>query len=77
MDLKSYQVVMGGIVIAIAAIMAALGAAIVIRKYFEGASRQPEVKEYLFGRLMVLLPLIEALPLIALVFGYLLISGRV
>ena len=73
MDKSIYQVIMGGIVIAVAAIMAAIGASIVIRKYLEGASRQPEVKEYLFGRLMILLPLVEAVPFIALAIGIVLI----
>ncbi|MEN9406114.1 MAG: hypothetical protein RLZ12_398 [Bacillota bacterium] len=77
MDAVQFRVLMGGVIVAIAALAAAFGVSLLSSKYMESSARQPEVREGLFQNILVLLAFVEALPIIALVFGVLLILGVV
>lgn len=65
------SVLAGGIMIAFAAIAAGLGNALLFSRYIEGIARQPEAQGKLFGQSMIALGLVEALPIISIAFGIL------
>ncbi|MTT30998.1 F0F1 ATP synthase subunit C [Terrilactibacillus sp. BCM23-1] len=67
----------GGIMIAFAAIAAGIGNALLFSKYLEGIARQPEAQGKLFGQAMIAVGLVEALPIIAIAFGILVLFGIV
>lgn len=67
----------GGIMIAFAAIAAGLGNALLFSRYIEGIARQPEARGTLFGQAMIALGLVEALPIISIAFGILVLFGIV
>jgi F-type H+-transporting ATPase subunit c len=69
------EVLAGGIMIAFAAIAAGLGNALLFSKYIEGIARQPEAQGKLFGQSMIALGLVEALPIISIAFGILVLFG--
>ncbi|MCS1352285.1 F0F1 ATP synthase subunit C [Mechercharimyces sp. CAU 1602] len=69
------SVLAGGIMIAFAAIAAGLGNAILFSRYIEGIARQPEARGTLFGQSMIALGLVEALPIISIAFGILVLMG--
>lgn len=69
------SVLAGGIMIAFAAIAAGLGNAILFSRYIEGIARQPEAQGKLFGQAMIALGLVEALPIISIAFGILVLLG--
>lgn len=58
-----------GLCLGLAAIGAGIGDGIVTSKYLEGLARQPEAKKVLFVQMLISVGLIEALPIIAVVFG--------
>jgi F-type H+-transporting ATPase subunit c len=59
--------------IAFAALGAAIGNSNLFSKYIEGIARQPEARGVLFGQSMILFGLIEALPIIGVALGILLL----
>uniref|UniRef100_UPI0005CBA40B F0F1 ATP synthase subunit C n=1 Tax=Risungbinella massiliensis TaxID=1329796 RepID=UPI0005CBA40B len=63
------------IMIGLAAFGAAIGNSNLFAKYVEGVARQPEVRGTLFGQVMILFGLIEALPIIGVGMGILLLFG--
>ncbi|SFS34516.1 F0F1 ATP synthase subunit C [Marininema halotolerans] len=63
----------GGIMIGLAALAAGIGNGILFSRYLEGITRQPEAQSRLFGQAMITLGLVEALPIIAIAFGILLL----
>ena len=65
----------GGIMIAFGALGAGIGNGLLFGRYLEGIARQPEAQGKLFGQSMVVLGLIEALPIIAIAFGILVLLG--
>ncbi len=70
MDLN---ILAGALMIAFAALGAAIGNSNLFSKYIEGIARQPEAQGKLFGQTMILFGLIEALPIIGVALGILLI----
>jgi F-type H+-transporting ATPase subunit c len=54
-----------------AAVGAAIGDGVLMGRTIEGIARQPEARGLLFGQTIVFYGLVEALPVIALVFGLL------
>lgn len=66
-----------GIMVGLAALGAAIGNSLLFSKYVEGVARQPEVRGTLFGQIMILFGLIEALPIIAVGLGILVFFGFV
>jgi F-type H+-transporting ATPase subunit c len=64
-----------GIMVGLAALGAAIGNSLLFSKYVEGVARQPEVRGTLFGQVMILFGLIEALPIIAVGLGILVFFG--
>ncbi len=65
-----------GIAFGGAAIGAAIGDGIVTSKTIEGSARQPEAWGALFGRTLIFIGLIESLPIIALVMGFVLLGTK-
>jgi len=72
MDLS---VIAGGIMIAFGALAAGIGNGVLFSRYLEGIARQPEARGTLFGQAMVTLGLVEALPIISIAFGLLVLFG--
>lgn len=60
------------IVASIAAISGAFGVAIVVRSVVQGISRQPEMRSPLQTLLFIGAPLVEALPILAIVIAFML-----
>jgi F-type H+-transporting ATPase subunit c len=69
----SLNILAGAIMIAFAALGAAIGNSNLFSKYIEGIARQPEARGVLFGQSMILFGLIEALPIIGVALGILLL----
>jgi|HigsolmetaAR206D_1030411.scaffolds.fasta_scaffold11537_3 F-type H+-transporting ATPase subunit c len=65
----------GGIMIAFGALAAGIGNGVLFSRYLEGIARQPEARGTLFGQSMVALGLVEALPIISIAFGLLVLFG--
>jgi F-type H+-transporting ATPase subunit c len=63
------------IMIGFAALGAAIGNGNLFSKYIEGIARQPEARGVLFGQAMILFGIIEALPIIGVALGILLLFG--
>lgn len=63
------------LMIGLAAFGAAIGNSNLFSKYIEGVARQPEVRGTLFGQTMILFGLIEALPIIGVALGILVLFG--
>ncbi|MBD1372129.1 F0F1 ATP synthase subunit C [Hazenella sp. IB182357] len=70
MDLN---ILSAAIMIAFASFGAAIGNSNLFAKYMEGIARQPEAQGKLFGQAMILFGLIEALPIIGIAMGILLL----
>lgn len=71
----SLAVLAGGIMIAFGALAAGIGNGVLFSRYLEGVSRQPEAQGTLFGQSMIALGLVEALPVISIAFGILVLFG--
>ncbi|MFC4545015.1 F0F1 ATP synthase subunit C [Paenactinomyces guangxiensis] len=69
------NILSGAIMIAFAALGAAIGNSNLFGKYIEGITRQPEARGVLFGQSMILFGLVEALPIIGIALGILLLFG--
>lgn len=69
-----FGVIGAGLAFGGAAIGAAIGDGILMSKTIEGLSRQPEAWSNLFSRTLILYALVEALPVIAIVFGFILMN---
>ncbi|MDQ0418391.1 MULTISPECIES: F0F1 ATP synthase subunit C [Thermoactinomycetaceae] len=67
------SILAASIMIGLAALGAAIGNSNLFAKYIEGIARQPEARGTLFGQTMILFGLIEALPIIGVAFGILLL----
>ena len=66
--------VAAGIAFAGAAIGAGIGDGLLFSRIIEGVARQPEAKSLLTGTAWIYFALVEAMPIIALVFGFLLLG---
>lgn len=71
------EILSAAIMISLAAVSAAFGNSNLFTKYVESVARQPEVGGKLFGQVMILFGLIEALPIIAAGMGILILFGIV
>ncbi|WP_072335281.1 F0F1 ATP synthase subunit C [Thermoactinomyces sp. DSM 45891] len=67
------ELLAAAIMIGLAAFGAAIGNSNLFSKYIEGVARQPETRSTLFGQTMILFGLIEALPIIGVAMGILLL----
>ncbi|GGE05273.1 hypothetical protein GCM10011571_02920 [Marinithermofilum abyssi] len=65
------SILAGGIMIGLAALAAGVGNGLLFSRYLEGITRQPEARGTLFGQAMITLGLVEALPIISIAFGIL------
>ncbi|MBB5174075.1 F0F1 ATP synthase subunit C [Texcoconibacillus texcoconensis] len=61
------------IVASFAALSAAIGVAIVVRSTLQGITRQPELRGPLQTVMFIGIPLVEALPILAIVIAFLLL----
>ncbi|WP_096437605.1 F0F1 ATP synthase subunit C [Alteribacter populi] len=64
-----------GIIAGLAAIAGAIGVAIVVKGTLEGITRQPELRGQLQTVMFIGIPLVEALPIIAIVIAFLLLGN--
>jgi F-type H+-transporting ATPase subunit c len=62
-------VVAAGLALGLAAIGAGIGNGLVVGRTIEGIARQPEMRGMLQTQMFIGLALVEALPVISLVFG--------
>jgi F-type H+-transporting ATPase subunit c len=69
------ETIAAGLMIAFAALGAAIGNSLLFSKYIEGITRQPEARGVLFGQTMVLFGLVEAIPIMGVAFGLLILFG--
>ncbi|MBA4602957.1 ATP synthase F0 subunit C [Thermoactinomyces mirandus] len=72
MDLN---ILAGALLLAFAAITGGIGNALVFSRYLDGVVRQPEVQRTLFAQTFIGIALVEALPIIAVAFGIMLVLG--
>lgn len=63
-----------GIVFGLAAIGAGIGNGLVVSRTIEGTARQPEARGNLMGLMFLGIGLVEALPVIAIVIGFILFA---
>ncbi len=63
-----------GLMFGLAACGAGIGDGLVTGKMIEGIARQPEAKSTLFMNTLISVGLIEALPIIAIVMGFIVLS---
>lgn len=63
-----------GIVFGLAALGAAIGNSVVISRTIEGVARQPEARGSLMGLMFLGLGLVEAVPIIAVAIGFILLG---
>lgn len=63
-----------GIVFGLAALGAAIGNSVVIARTIEGVARQPEARGSLMGLMFLGLGLVEAVPIIAVAIGFILLG---
>lgn len=73
----SFAVLAGGIMIAFGALGAGIGNGLLFSHYLDGIARQPEAQGNLFGQSMIGLGLIEAMPVISIAFGILVLFGLI
>lgn len=64
-----------GIMLGLAAFGAAIGDGLVTSKFIEGISRQPEAKNTMFVNSLISVGLIEAMPIISLVIGFIILGA--
>lgn len=69
------SILAGAFLLAFAAIAGGIGNAMVYSRYIDGAFRQPEMEGKMFTRSFIGIALVEALPIIAVAFGIMLLLG--
>lgn len=72
---EALKIIAGALMIAFAALGAAIGNSNLFSKYLEGITRQPEARGTLFGQSMIVFGLLEALPIIGIACGILILFG--
>jgi len=65
----------GALMLCCGAVAAGIGNCIVFSKYLESITRQPEERNTLFAQMFIGIALVEALPIIAVAFGIMMILG--
>ncbi|BCU83263.1 MULTISPECIES: F0F1 ATP synthase subunit C [Polycladomyces] len=63
------------IMLGLAAVGAGIGNSLVYGRYLEGIARQPEARGTLFGQMIIGIAFVEALPIISVAFGMLVLFG--
>ena len=58
-----------GLMLGLGAIGAAVGLGVLGSKFMEGIERQPELRPFLLTTFFIVLALVEAIPIISMVFG--------
>ncbi|WP_124728493.1 F0F1 ATP synthase subunit C [Staphylospora marina] len=69
------SIIAGAIMITFAAVAGAIGNAMLFSRYLEGIARQPEARSLLFGQTFIGIGLVEALPIISVAFGIMVLLG--
>lgn len=64
-----------GVLMAVPAIATALSLGFIGSQYFQAVARQPELKEFLSGRLIIIAGLIDAFAAISVAAGFLILFG--
>jgi F-type H+-transporting ATPase subunit c len=73
--MNAMSILAGAIAMGLGALGAGIGNGLVVGRTIEGTARQPEMSSKLQTLMFVGLALVEALPIISLVFGLLLVLG--
>jgi F-type H+-transporting ATPase subunit c len=73
--MNGLALIAAAIMIGLSALGAAIGNSNLFARYIEGISRQPEVKDTTRTETFILFGLIEALPVIGIAFGLLVLLG--
>ena len=58
-----------GLMLGLGAIGSAVGLGVLGSKFMEGIARQPELRPFLLTNFSIVLALVEAIPIISMVFG--------
>ena len=58
-----------GLMLGLGAIGSAVGLGVLGSKFMEGIARQPELRPFLLTNFFIVLALVEAIPIISMVFG--------
>jgi F-type H+-transporting ATPase subunit c len=75
MEITGLLNVAGGLMLGLGAIGAAIGVGVLGGKFLEGVARQPELLPMLRTQLFIVLGLVDAVPMIAVGIGLLLLFG--
>ena len=67
--LKSHGTWIGKWTFILAATGSAVGLGVLGSKFMEGIARQPELRPFLLTNFLIVLALVEAIPIISMVFG--------
>jgi F-type H+-transporting ATPase subunit c len=65
-----------GLLMGFAAVGAGIGNGLIMSKFVEGVSRQPEARGTIFASSLLGIALVEAFPVIALAFGFILMFAK-
>lgn len=65
-----------GLLMGLAAVGAGIGNGLIMSKFVEGVSRQPEARGTIFASSLLGIALVEAFPVIALAFGLILMFAK-
>lgn len=74
-QVQSFTVIAAALLISLAAFGAAIGFGLLGGKFLEGVARQPELGGTLMGRMFLVAGLIDALAVISVAMGFLLLFG--
>lgn len=74
-SVQQTQLVTIGFLMAIPAIATAISLGLIGSQYFQAVARQPELKEFLSGRLIIIAGLIDAFSAISVAAGFLILFG--
>ncbi len=75
MEITGLLNIAGGLMLGLGAIGAAIGVGVLGGKFLEGVARQPELLPMLRTQLFIVLGLVDAVPMIAVGIGLLLLFG--
>lgn len=75
MDIVSLKFIGAGLMIGFGALGAAIGLGILSGRLLEGIARQPDLEKTLMGKFFLGAGLTDAVPMISLVFGLLIVLG--
>lgn len=64
------------LLLGLSAVGSGIGDGLVMSKYVEGVSRQPEARSTIFASVLIGIAFVEAFPVIALAFGIIILFGK-